>query len=131
MLSSWKPKRKDAKKGLSAFGWWYSTDTFDNLESRLRHLASAARDAGNLDNIDDVLKQLELVSGDEPSLVIDCIDSLIEGELEATTRYFLASHSLAILEKATPVSDSVTRTKISKIANFFGSLGHIEYRPFA
>lgn len=131
MLSSWKPKRREAKKGLSAFGWWYSTDLFGDLESRLRLLASAARKAGNLDNIDDVLKQLELVSGDQPSLVIDCIDSLIQGDLEQTTQYFLASHSLAILEKATPVSDSATRAKISKIANFFGARGHFEYRPFA
>ncbi|MGB6194197.1 MAG: hypothetical protein WBF42_17150, partial [Terracidiphilus sp.] len=131
MLSAWKPSRDDAIKGLSAFGWWCSADVLGDPSWRLRLLGTAARKAGSLEDINSVLEELERVAADEPSLVIECLEYLIEGKPENHARYFLASQSLGILEKASSAADTRTKAKISEIANYFGSIGHFEYRPLA
>jgi hypothetical protein len=99
MISGWKPNREDAIKGSGAFGWWFSADVLGDLQWRLRLQGNAAKKAAKLDDIDNVLEQLERVAGEEPSLVIDCLEDLIEGGPDETASYFLASLSLGILQK--------------------------------
>lgn len=131
MVSNWKSRLESAERGLSAFGWWFTAESLGDLSWRLNILRSAVEKAGKLDDIDGVLQGLDRVAEDEPAIVIECIMGLIRRKPEGHDLYYLASHSLGIIEKANAVANETTKVTISDIANFFGTLGHFEYRPFA
>jgi len=131
MVSAWKPRRKDTKKALSALGWWFPHTFLGDADWRLRILRGAIKKARDLDNIDQVLKELDKLASEEPTLVVDCLKGLANGAHKDPSAYFLASHSVEILGKAAISATASTRTKISDIADYFGSKGHFEYRRFA
>lgn len=131
IVSSWKPRRKNTKKALAALGWWFPHSFLGDADWRLRILLGAVRKAGDLDNIDLVLEELDQLASEKPTLVIDCLKALVNGGHKDPSSYFLASHSFGILEKAAISGNVSTRTNISDIADYFGSKGHFEYRRFA
>jgi hypothetical protein len=131
MTSSWKPRRKDANRALAAFGWWFPHEFLGDANWRLRMLRGAIRKAGDAQNIDRVLKELDKLAPEAPTLVVACLKGLVDRSPKETTAYFLASHSATILERAVEVADATTKAKIGQIADHFGSLGHFEYRRFA
>jgi hypothetical protein len=131
MESGWRPRRKGAKKALAAFGWWFPHEFLGDPNWRLRTLGGAMRKAGNAENIDRVLKELDLLASEKPAQVIECLKGLVERAPKESSFYFLANNSFGILEKAVSVANSRTRAKIADIADYFGSNGHFEYRRFA
>jgi hypothetical protein len=131
MASKWKPRRKTAKKALSAFGWWFPHDSLGDPRWRLDLLRRAAVKAGTVQNPDQVLKALEEMASDLPDAVISCLHPLVLGSSSDATAYFLATRSEPILEKAVRGASTITAKKIGEIADHFGSLGHFEYRRFA
>jgi hypothetical protein len=131
MVSAWRPRRNNTKKALSAFGWWFPHTFLGDANWRLRLLRGAVKKAGNLDNIDQVLTDLDQLASEESTLVIDCLKGLTNGGHKDTSAYFLANHSVRILEKAAIGATTSTKAKISDIADYFGSKGHFEYRRFA
>jgi len=131
MVSVWKPQRKNARKALSALGWWFPHTFLGDADWRLRILRNAVKRAKDLDNIDQVLKDLDQLASERPALVVDCLKCLTNGAHGESSAYFLASHSVGILEKAVISANVSTRAKISDIANYFGAKGHFEYRRFA
>jgi hypothetical protein len=118
-------------RALAAFGWWFPNAFLGDTNWRLRVLRSAARKARELENIDRVLKELDLLAPKNPTLVIDCLAGLTAGKAKQTAAYHLATHSAGILEKAIDVANAPTRVKIGEIADYFGAHGHFEYRRFA
>jgi hypothetical protein len=131
MAFAWKPRGRGVKKALAAFGWWFPHGFLGDASWRLRILRSAAKKAGELENIDRVLKELELLAPENPTLVIDCLSGLTEGGPKESSVYYLAMHSAGILEKAIGVANAPTRARIGQIADYFGANGHFEYRRFA
>jgi len=131
MASAWKPRPKGANKALAAFGWWFPHEFLGNASWRLRILRSATKKAREIENIDCVLKELDLLAPTNPALVIDCLQGLTDGKPKESSVYYLASHSVGILDKAIGVANASTREKIGKIADYFGAKGHFEYRRFA
>ncbi len=131
MTSAWKPRRRSARKALAAFGWWFPRGALGDASWRLRILRSAAKKARELENIDEVLKELAALAPDNPSLVVDCLKALTDGKPKESSAYFLAEHSTAILEKAIDAANAPTKAKIGEIADYFGANGHFEYRRFA
>jgi len=94
-------------------------------------LRRAAMKAGEAENIDRVLKELDLLASEKPAQVVECLKGLVNGVPKESSTYFLASESFGILEKAASVANASTSAKIAEIADYFGANGHFNYRRFA
>jgi len=131
MVSDWRPRRKGARKALAAFGWWFPHHNLGEASWRLKMLRRAAMKAGEAENIDRVLKELDLLASEKPAQVVECLKGLVNGVPKESSTYFLASESFGILEKAASVANASTSAKIAEIADYFGANGHFNYRRFA
>jgi hypothetical protein len=131
MTSSWRPRHRDTSKALAAFGWWFPHQFLGDPNWRLKTLGGAMRRAGNAENMDRVLKELDLLASEKPALVIECLKGLVEKAPKESSFYFLADSSFGIMEKAAAVANPSTRVKIADIADYFGANAHFEYRRFA
>jgi hypothetical protein len=131
MTRKWRPRKKEAKKAMSALGWWATSPSLGDPKWRLTLLRRAAVLAGSIQNPDQVLKFLEEQASSQPDLVVGCLSALAFGAPNESGVYYLATRSEAILDKVTETGSHTSAEQIRELADHFGSMGNFQYRRFA
>jgi hypothetical protein len=112
---------------LSKFGWWFTSDKFDDswaVEQLIAVLSLTRRiDADWL-----VLERLALLAEAMPKEVVRCVSLMIEGDLEAWTIHGWLKDLRAILSKIIRSSDLNARQATVEIVNRLGAKGFLEFR---
>ena len=78
LWESWSRAASDSATELRAFGWWFSSDEFDEAW-KLRYLRDALRQAGGaIDRDDAVAKGLADLASDHPADVLECLAAFVD-----------------------------------------------------
>ncbi len=131
MFDKWRPRIRNARKALAAFGWWFPRRVLGDSRWRLRLLKRSIRGGRIVKDLFEVLPELTNLAGTNPDEVVDCLKTLVSQSSEEVSSHHLAEKAYAILKIARDNANVDRRRAIGEIADHLGAQGHLHYREFA
>ena len=112
---------------LSAFSWWFTSGKFDD-EWALNQLCNVLRLIGTIQHYLMVPERLAEVASNHPSLAVECLRLMIEGEKEGWHIHRWRDAPRRILQVAKQSGDAAVREAVDDVVNRLGARGLFEFR---
>lgn len=112
---------------MAAFGWWFASGKLDELWA-LDQLHAVLSLSKSIDADWLVLEQLETLAQSRSKKVSECVELMIEGDVNGWEIHGWRDGLRKILSVVIRGNDSVARETSVRIVNRLGAKGHFEFR---